>query len=258
MTDRRRAQGQAAQEENPYAPPPEDRPDQPWQPRQPEQGHGDQGDGPDQGGTGQGERDGEPSARTKWGSQWSSRQPGRTSGGFGSRGQNGDEGGRGSDRNGGRLRWDPKDPAQRHARYSLIASMWSVFFALFNIPPVALLLGALALYWGISALRGAPGVRARQSGEGGRTANELPDRDTTGTDGPTPGRRSGRRRPQFTAAIVGVVVGSIGLLFVMSTFTVRLVYKDYYDCVDNSLTTPARQACDDHLPERLRSILGEG
>ena len=34
--------------------------------------------------------------------------------------------------------------------------MWAFFFALFSWPYVALLLGALALYWGISSLRAKP------------------------------------------------------------------------------------------------------
>ncbi|MEY7981728.1 hypothetical protein AB8O53_36165, partial [Streptomyces pilosus] len=48
-------------------------------------------------------------------------------------------------------RWDPTDPAQRRARYALLSGMWAFFFALFNWPYVALLLGSLALYWAISA-----------------------------------------------------------------------------------------------------------
>jgi hypothetical protein len=51
------------------------------------------------------------------------------------------------------MRWDPTDPAQRRARYALLSGMWAFFFVLFGWSYVALLLGALALYWGISALR---------------------------------------------------------------------------------------------------------
>ncbi|MBU7596801.1 hypothetical protein JGS22_003895 [Streptomyces sp. P38-E01] len=278
MTDRRRAQGQAAQEDNPWAPPPTDRPDQPWQPRQ--QGHGGNGEGRDESGrdgsgqdsSGQdtsgrdpwgrgpsgrgGDEQREDSGRTKWGSQWSSRQPGRGNGVFGSSRGSGDDGGRG-DRNGSRLRWDPRDPAQRHARYALISSMWSVFFALFNIPPVALLLGALALYWGISSLRGAPGAQSRKNAEGGAGDARGDTRFGHGDRNPAGPHGGAGRRPQLATAIVGIVVGSIGLLFVMSAFTVQVVYKDYYVCVDNALTTPTRQACDEHLPTQLRSILGE-
>lgn len=229
-----------------------------------ESGH--DGSGRDSSGRDSSDRDGdgqrEESGRAKWGSQWSSRQPGRGNGAFGSSRGSGDDGGRG-DRNGGRLRWDPRDPAQRHARYALISSMWSVFFALFNIPPVALLLGALALYWGISSLRGAPGAQSRRNAEDGagddRGDNRFGfgDRTPATPHEPPPGGGT-RHRPQLAAAIVGIVVGSIGLLFVMSAFTVQVVYKDYYVCVDNALTTPTRQACDEHLPKQLRPILGEG
>ncbi|MYV93762.1 hypothetical protein GT350_26580, partial [Streptomyces sp. SID1034] len=54
------------------------------------------------------------------------------------------------------LRWDPTDPAQRRARYALLSGMWAFFFALFDMPEVALLLGALGLYWAISSLRAKP------------------------------------------------------------------------------------------------------
>ncbi|MYV39331.1 hypothetical protein GT030_10690, partial [Streptomyces sp. SID1328] len=47
-------------DDNPYAPPPEDRPDQPWRPRHPEGQEGHEGSGD-----------------SRWGSQWSDRQPGR-------------------------------------------------------------------------------------------------------------------------------------------------------------------------------------
>lgn len=249
MTDRRRASGQSGQsgqEDNPYAPPPADAPDQPWQPRQPGQQDGEQ-----ESGEGSGEEDGERSARSKWGSQWSSRQPRRGGGEFGNGKNSDDEAGKGSGK-GNRLRWDPKDPAQRHARYALLAGMWSFFFALFNFPPIALLLGALALYWGISSLRGAPwinGGKDKTSGDEGRRPPAMPDAGN-GQKGPT-------GKTQRSAAIVGLVVGSLGLAVVLSTFTVQLVYKEYYDCVEDSLTTTSRAACEEHLPERLRSLLGE-
>ncbi|MPY55413.1 hypothetical protein, partial [Streptomyces acidicola] len=133
---------QAPADDNPFAPPPEGTPDRPWRPRRPARGQGEDNEG-----------------NSPWGSQWSDRQPGRSSGGgFGERprpsgggGQGGPEGGPG-----GGLRWDPTDPAQRRARYALLAGMWAFFFSLFSWPYMALLLGALALYWGISALRAKP------------------------------------------------------------------------------------------------------
>ncbi|MCC3780034.1 hypothetical protein K6I33_006487, partial [Streptomyces sp. UNOB3_S3] len=142
--------------DNPFAAPPEGRPDRPWQPRTPATGN----PGPSGGGDGNGDGGGESGQdqqgehsgqRPAWGSQWSSRQPGRQGGGFG--GGQGPGGGPGGP---GGLRWDPTDPAQRRARYALLAGMWGFFFALFSIPQVALLLGALSIYWGISSLRAKP------------------------------------------------------------------------------------------------------
>ncbi|MDT0309609.1 hypothetical protein RM780_21995, partial [Streptomyces sp. DSM 44917] len=154
MTDRRRAPGRQnrpddrTEEDNPFAPPPEGRPDQPWQPRFPpgsDSGSDSGSDDPDDSGDGQ---------RQRWGSQWSRRQPRRANGGFGDP-ESGEErrpGGPG----GGRGRWDPSDPVQRHARYAVLAGMWGVFSGLLGWEWLGLLLGALALYWGISALRGGP------------------------------------------------------------------------------------------------------
>ncbi|MDG9691297.1 hypothetical protein ACH4NS_11820 [Streptomyces mutabilis] len=211
--------------DNPFAPPPEGTPDSPWQPRHPS-GDGDgQGSSGPQGGGG----------RSPWGGQWSDRQPGRSSGGFGERpggagsGPEGPGGGTGP-------RWDPTDPAQRRARYALLSGMWALFFALFTWPYVALLLGALALYWGISALRTKP-----------RAASD-PD---------TPARPADQTgRPQRTAAISGLVTSSLAILLVAASFGAQLVYSDYYTCRNDALTNEAKQACDRHLPEQLRDLLG--
>ncbi|MEU8028282.1 hypothetical protein [Streptomyces sp. NPDC049099] len=207
------------QDDNPFAPPPEGTPDRPWQPRHPE-GH--QGAGPGSGG-------GSP-----WGSQWSDRQPGRSPGGFGERPGGGPQGPGGPAGSG--MRWDPTDPAQRRARYALLSGMWAVFFALFSWPYVALLLGALALYWGVSALRAKP---------------RRPDPDSP-TPPPVPGR------PQTTAAVGGLITASLALVLVASTFTVQLVYRDYYTCVGDALTHEAKQSCDSLLPRELRGVLGVG
>ncbi|MDK1472778.1 hypothetical protein QNO07_04930 [Streptomyces sp. 549] len=271
MTDRRRSTGQSGQEQsgheqsgqeqsgqhdNPFAPPPADRPDQPWQPRhRPEDEQDGDGSGSASGpGSGTGSGD-EPSDRKRWGSQWSSRQPGRGGGGFGSR--NGGEpkgNGNGKPDGSGGLRWDPRDPVQRHSRYALLSGMWGFFFALFNIPPVALLLGALALYWGISALRGAPGA-TRKDGDAGGERRGLGGAGGRDTPGPAPAVRTVRQ--QTTAAISGIVIGSLSLLIVAATFSFQLIYQDYYHCVDDALTTTSREACERHLPERLRPLLGE-
>ncbi|MBT2396627.1 hypothetical protein [Streptomyces sp. ISL-100] len=221
-------------DDNPFAPPPEGQPDQPWQPRKPADGGG-QNDGGD-----------EPDApSSSGGSQWSPRQPGRQSGGFGRPGgrQGGPEGpggGQGGGGTGPGLRWDPTDPAQRRARYALLSGMWAFFFALFDLPEVALLLGALALYWGISSLRAKP-RRAQDAAD----AAPAPASST-----------SGSTRPQTTAAVSGLVTAALALTIVATTFTVQLVYRDYYTCVQDSLTQSAQASCNDLLPKPLRPIFG--
>lgn len=293
MTDRRRpATGQSGQsdqpdqsdrEDNPFAPPPEGRPDQPWQPRHPggdpsgsaggdgpphgtppDGGQGPHGDG-DQGDGGQGDGDrGRP-----WGSQWSSQQPGRQGGGFGQRpgGRGNGQSGRGS--NG--TRWDPTDPAQRRARFALLAGMWGFFFGLFDFPSVALLLGALALYWGITSLRTTPRTgagRGEDSAANGVTPSgpdssalapgDGPGRIDGGTAPPVPAPPAAAprgARPQTTPAVMGLVAGGLAVLMVAATYTVQLVYQDYYSCTEDALTTPARDRCEDLLPDPLRSII---
>ncbi|MER6358927.1 hypothetical protein ABT186_45905 [Streptomyces sp. NPDC001634] len=223
----------APMDDNPFAPPPEGTPDRPWQPRHPAPGQGEDGRGEGREGSGE-------DGHSPWGSQWSDRQPGPSTGGrFGERpgapGGPGGPGGRnGPEESGGSgagLRWDPTDPAQRRARYALLAGMWAFFFALFSWPYVALLLGALALYWGASALRAKP---------------RTPDPNT-----PAPAAR-----PQTTAAISGLVTASLAIAMVAATFTAQLVYRDYYTCLNDSLTTAAKQSCNDLLPKDLRGVLG--
>ncbi|MFR0357779.1 hypothetical protein [Streptomyces sediminimaris] len=213
--NREKSGGQS--EDNPFAPPPEGTPDQPWRPRRPADG-------------GSGGDDGSP-----WGSQWSDRQPGRSPGGFGERPGGpppGPENQKGNGGPGQGMRWDPSDPAQRRARYALLCGMWAFFFVLFSWPYVALLLGALALYWGVSALRAKPG--ARES-----------------SHDPAAGR------PQTTtAAVTGLVTASLALALVAATFTAQLVYSDYYSCTDNALTHQAKQSCSQLLPKELRGLLG--
>lgn len=202
---------QGTQDDNPFAPPPEGTPDRPWQPRHPSGGE-------DGGG------------RSPWGRGWSDRQPGRSSGGFGERPRPEGQGGPPSPG----PRWDPSDPAQRRARYALLSGMWAFFFALFSWPYVALLLGALAMYWAISALRAKP--RAQDP------------------DAPAPEQKG---RPQTTAAVSGLVTASLALALVAASFAAQLVYSDYYTCTSDALTQEARQGCEDLLPEQLRGLLGD-
>lgn len=250
MTDRRRAsdqQGRPSEDENPFAPPPEGAPDRVWSPRDGD-GHGPGGD--------DGEKDdqGEPDEqRSGWGGQWSKRQPKRQSGGFGERRGPTDDNGR--DTKGVGPRWDPSDPRQRHARYAVLAGMWGVFAGLLGWEWLGLPLGALALYWGIDALRG---------GKSGKKPEDKPDErpapakaaPAAGPPAPGPAGRNAARTSRM-AAIAGVVLASVALVIVATTYTVQMVYKDYFDCRTDSLTLPSREACDDLLPSQLKSVLGD-
>ncbi|MER5888413.1 hypothetical protein ABT160_31715 [Streptomyces sp. NPDC001941] len=238
---------QSTDDNNPFAPPPEGRPDQPWQPRRPEnEGPESQGEGEGSGSSGSGS-DGRGRGRQGWGGQWSSRQPGRSSGGFGG-GQSGDREGRQGQGGGGNglggpegtgLRWDPTDPAQRRARYALLAGMWAFFFSIFNFPEIALLLGALGVYWAISALRAKA---------------QPPQGEAAGRPAPAPVPAVGR--PQRTAAVSGLVTAGLALVIVAATFTIEMAYKDFYTCRDDALTQSGALACNDKLPKPLRPYFG--
>ncbi|MGI5445101.1 hypothetical protein ACQEVM_05040 [Streptomyces sp. CA-243310] len=164
---------------------------------------------------------------------------------------------RGSDPSGpdGPARWDPTDPIQRRARYALLAGMWGFFFGIFGIPSVGLLLGALAMYWGISALRGRPAEPATDagspdSGPTTATATTTPAPATT----PTPGGLAAlgpAARPQRTAAISGLVTASLALLLAMSSYALQLAYKDFYVCREDALTKTAELQCNTLLPDNF-------
>ncbi|MCH0539290.1 hypothetical protein I3F58_06895 [Streptomyces sp. MUM 203J] len=235
MPDRRRRtaihllprERQSTDDSNPFAPPPEGRPDQPWQPRHPSGGGDENGE----------DRDGSGAP----GGQWSPRQPGRSSGGFGGGGAGGGggqgDGQGGPGREGPQLRWDPRDPAQRRARYALLGGMWGFFFAVFQFMELALLLGALSLYWGVSALRARSGSGSAEPAPSGEAA-------------------SGAARSQVTAAVSGIITASLALLIVASMFTLKLVYHDFYSCVEDALTKDGAVACNERLPEPLRDLIG--
>ncbi|MCL8011699.1 hypothetical protein [Streptomyces sp. AS02] len=210
-------QSNGAQDDNPFAPPPEGTPDRPWRPRRSSGEDGSRGSGEE---------------NSPWGNQWSDRQPGRSHDGFGDRPRGGQDG-PGGGGPGTSMRWDPTDPTQRRARYALLSGMWAFFFALFSWPYVALLLGALALYWGVSSLRAKP---------------RTPD-----PDNPAP-QPTGR--PQTTAAVSGLVTASLAIAVVAAGFTAQVVYSDYYTCTSDALTNEAKQSCNELLPEELRGVLG--
>ncbi|GAA4904244.1 hypothetical protein ACFPM3_29535 [Streptomyces coeruleoprunus] len=248
MPDRRRRtaihllprERQSTDDNNPFAPPPEGRPDQPWQPRHPGNGGSGGEGGAGNGGEGGPSDDssGDASGRGR-GSQWSPRQPGRSSGGFGG-GPQGDRPGPGR-QEGPQLRWDPTDPAQRRARYALLAGMWGFFFAVFDFPELALLLGALALYWGISSLR--------NKGESRRPGAEA----LTGQD---PQATTAGAKSQRTAAVSGLITAGLALIIVAAMFTMQLVYRDFYTCVEDALTKDGQLSCNEQLPTPLRDLIG--
>ncbi|WP_305126596.1 hypothetical protein [Streptomyces sp. ODS25] len=252
--DARRPGGRT--DDNPYAPPPEGAADQPWRPRH---RFGDRG-------SDSGDRGGRPSP---W-DQWSDRQPGRSQGnGFGDRprGQGGPEGPMGP---GGGIRWDPSDPAQRRAMYALLCGPWAFFFALFGWRDLALLLGALALYWSISSLRTKPRrpdptapqpAGASGAGAGARSVSGAGSGPDTGAE-PGSGSASGgatgagaAAKPLTSVAVGGLVMAMLALAMVATTFAAQLIYSDYYTCVDDALTTSAQHSCKHLLPENLRTIL---
>ncbi|MEV0489350.1 hypothetical protein [Streptomyces atratus] len=249
-------------DDNPFAAPPENRPEQPWRPRHPSNGGADgNGDGKVTGNGDRAPEDGSSDDRPVWGSQWSSHQPGRQSGGFGGRpgGQGGPNGPGGPENNPGRLRWDPTDPAQRRARYALLSGMWAFFFALFDFPEIALLLGALAVYWSISALRAKPKSATAADGAAGSAAGSSGTGSAPSVapaSGPGAPYAQNQSRPQTTAAVSGLVTALLALSIVAMTFTVQLVYRDYYTCVNDALTKSGQLACNDLLPKPLEPFFG--
>ncbi|MEU3630497.1 hypothetical protein [Streptomyces fradiae] len=234
---------QPTDDSNPFAPPPEGAPEQPWQPRRPagDEGSGDTGGSSGSGGSsgtsgsGSGSGSGEGGGRGeggdgRWGGRWSPRQPGRSSDGFGGAPSRQNQNQNRPQQEGPQLRWDPTDPTQRRARYALLAGMWGFFFAVFDFPELGLLLGALALYWGVSSLR----ERNRDRGEAAQPAVKS----------------------QTTAAVSGLITGSLALVIVATVFAFQLAYRDFYTCVDDALTKDGQVACNQELPSPLRDLIG--
>jgi hypothetical protein len=291
MADRRRRRAapsdDASRADNPFAAPPEGQADQPWQPRRSAGSEGGPGTGQEQGGPdsekGSGNGNGGSGSdsdsgrdRSGWGSHWSSKQPGRQSGGFGGPGGGGGQEGGNGDGPGGQggglargMRWDPTDPTQRHARYSLHTGVWALFFSLFSLPEVALLLGALSLYWGISALRGGKsssksGTSGKRGSSGtGATAEDVAGTDRTATEDapkevpkvPVVVSPAQAAKSRTTAAISGLIAASLALAVVVATFTFQQVYSEYFTCTEDALTQSSREDCKDLLPSELRPLL---
>ncbi|MGP9019071.1 hypothetical protein ACT1U9_11730 [Streptomyces sp. BR1] len=231
--------GDAPADDNPFAPPPEGRPDQPWRPRHPS-GSSPQGDSPWGPGT-------PPQGSSQWGSQWSSRQPGPGKGGFGNRPDDPERGPGQKPPQGQVPRWDPTDVYQRRARYALLAGMWAFFFALFDMMEISLLLGSLALYWAISSLR-AKAPKAPENSVARAGSAVTPPTPQVPPAPPA--------KPQTTAAVTGLVTAVLSLSIVAATFTMQIVYRDYYTCVDDALTKTGSLSCNDLLPKPLRPVFG--
>ena len=236
------------QQDNPFAPPPEDAPEQPWQPRRPDGEGGGSGDSGEPG-------DARPTPPPPppppaWSGQWGGHQPGPQDGGLGGGPRPDGSGGPGGS---GPSRFDPTDPAQRRARYSLISGMWGLFFALLGWTSFSLLLGTLAIYWGFSALRMKPEQRADARAAAAAALSRAPVHDTDPR--PTPPSGDLALKPQRTAARSGIVTGGIALLLVAASFTFHLVYQDYYECTQDALTSSSRDACAKLLPTPLRDVI---
>ncbi|GAA1160414.1 hypothetical protein F4556_004329 [Kitasatospora gansuensis] len=218
-------------ERNPFAPPPADAPDQPWQPRAPQQPNGSSDGSGEPGGSGDSadgssERDDRPQVPPPH--PWS---PGY-------------QGGWSPQPQPAAPKFDPNDPVQRRSRYALSAGMGGLFCVVLGIPYVALLLGALAAYWGISALRSP-----RSNSAEGSAAQPGPQHNPQ--HGPQP------VRPQTPAAIGGLVTGGVTILFVLASLGVTLYYQDYVSCVSEALTTQARDSCDNLAPDFLVNLYNQ-
>lgn len=48
----------------------------------------------------------------------------------------------------------------------------------------------------------------------------------------------------------------IALSIVATSFTVQLVYRDYYTCVNDALTKSGQLSCNDLLPKPLEPLFG--
>jgi hypothetical protein len=187
-----------------------------------------------------------PPPPSAWGSQWSSRQPqsGRPDP-FARRPENGPSGPQGTG-----PKFDPTDPAHRRSRYALVCGGWGLIFGLLGWTAVALLLGALALYWGISALRMSPEDRAKARAA---AASALADAAQSARPAP-PAPGPDAQRSFLTAAWTGIVVSAVALAIVAATYAFQLAYRDYYTCRSDALTSPAAHACQKLLPSPLRNL----
>ncbi|MER5355094.1 hypothetical protein ABT093_32830 [Kitasatospora sp. NPDC002551] len=199
-------------ERNPFAPPPADAPDQPWRPRAPR---------PSDGSEGPEGQDGDPDERplVPPPHPWS---PGYQGGGWHPRPSAPQP-----------PRLDPTDPAQRKARNAALAGMGALVCAFATLHYVALFLGALAIAWGVSAMRAPKPATA--------DATAAPAAAAPG--GPT------APNPLTPAALAGILTGAMTVVFVSSVLGLALYYNDYITCVRDSLTSSGADGCERLAPQ---------
>ncbi|MCC9310527.1 hypothetical protein LN042_26230 [Kitasatospora sp. RB6PN24] len=225
--------GNSSDERNPFAPPPQDAPEQPWQPRLPQQAgnsgggraDGDGEDGGEQPDSGPGRPPVPPPH--PWSPNWQG---------------GGGPGWPAPPQGPPQPKFDPTDPVHRRARYGLTSGMAALFSGLYGLQELALLFGALALYWGISALR-RTGTREPAAGEPGNPTATAP----------AGWPYAQRSRPQVPAALGGLLTGGVAVALVLGSFLLQLAYRPYYTCVNDALTVQATQSCDNLAPAWLVS-----
>ncbi|GAA1264496.1 hypothetical protein GCM10009665_62390 [Kitasatospora nipponensis] len=239
--------GNNSDERNPFAPPPQDAPDQPWRPRLPQ--------APAPGGDGSA-----PGSDTPSGEERPSRPPVPPPHPWSPNWQGG--GGPGwPERPQGpqQPRFDPNDPVHRRSRYALAGGMAALFCGLSGILSLALLFGALALYWGVSALRasgrdaGTAGAVAVGAAGAGADLERDGEPDAVAGGDPQGAPPVGwpytqRSRPQVPAALGGLITGGVAVALVLGSFALDLAYRPYFTCVQDALTTTATQSCADLAP----------
>ncbi|MFG3055632.1 hypothetical protein ACGFZP_32450 [Kitasatospora sp. NPDC048239] len=207
--------GDSTGERNPFAPPPADAPDQPWQPRNPR---------PDGSETPEDGENPEERPHVPPPHPWSS---GYQGGGWQPRPPAPQP-----------PRLDPADPAQRKARNAALAGMAALVCAVAGIYYVALFLGALAILWGVTAMRSPRPAAAATEG-------------VQATAAPTP-------NPLTPAALGGVLTGAMTVVFVAGVIGLSLYYNDYVTCVRDSLTSTGEQNCDRLAPKWYVDIATKG
>ncbi|WP_051970240.1 hypothetical protein [Kitasatospora azatica] len=223
--------GKNSDERNPFAPPPADAPDQPWQPRLPQGGPV---DGPPPGADGSSEEGRPNRPPVPPPHPWSPNWQGGGGPGWPDRQQPPQQ-----------PKFDPNDPVHRRSRYALGSGMAALFAGLSSLLELALLFGALALYWGVSALRAG----AKESAP---SATERPaGTDAAPSGGWPPALRS---RPQVPAALGGLLTGGVALVLVLGSYAINLAYQPYFDCRNDALTSVADKSCANLAPHWLVSI----